>query len=71
MPADLALWAGVPLVTGIALPGCTWCDQMMWSLLARGVSIEINRSEGGCLAVGQGLGNGSLVAGFLPGGTSE
>ena len=65
----LTLWAGVPLVTGVALPGLYLVlIPMLWSLIARGVSLElIDQHEGWHPLWGKLFGLGSLVAAFCQG----
>ena len=65
----LTLWAGVPLVTGVALPALYLAlIPMLWSLIARGVSLELIEQYGGWPRVwGPLFGIGSLVAGFCQG----
>lgn len=75
----LSLWAGVPLVVGVALPALyVVLVPMLWSLILRGVSIEFvaqqgvwNRRWGFVFAAGsllsafcQGAAFGGLVAGL-------
>lgn len=65
----LTLWAGVPLVTGVALPALYLAlIPMLWSLIARGVSLElIDQHEGWHRVWGRLFGVGSLVAAFCQG----
>jgi len=65
----LTLWAGLPLVTGVALPALyVVLVPMLWSLIARGVSIElIDQHPGWHWLWGRLFGIGSLVAGFCQG----
>jgi cytochrome d ubiquinol oxidase subunit II len=65
----LALWAGVPLVTEVALPALYIpLLGMLWALIARGVSLElINQRDGWPPLWGRVFGIGSLVAGFCQG----
>ena len=65
----LTLWAGVPLVTGVALPALYLAlIAMVWSLIARGVSLElIDQHEGWHPVWGRLFGIASLVAGFSQG----
>jgi cytochrome d ubiquinol oxidase subunit II len=65
----LTLWAGVPLVTGIALPALyVPLIVMLFSLIARGVALELLEHHDGWHPVWGGLfGVGSLVAGFCQG----
>ncbi|MEA2189461.1 MAG: cytochrome bd ubiquinol oxidase subunit [Solirubrobacteraceae bacterium] len=65
----LALWAGVPLVAGIALPALyIVLIPMLWSLIARGVSLElIDEQDGWHPLWGKVFGIGSLAAGFCQG----
>jgi cytochrome bd ubiquinol oxidase subunit II len=65
----LTLWAGVPLVTGVALPALyVALIPMLWSLIARGVSLElIDQHEGWHPVWGRLFGVGSLVAAFCQG----
>lgn len=65
----LTLWAGMPLVVGIALPALyVALIPMLWSLIARGVSLElIDQHEGWPPVWGKVFGIGSLVAGFCQG----
>jgi cytochrome d ubiquinol oxidase subunit II len=65
----LTLWAGVPLVTGVALPALYLVlIPMLWSLIARGVSLElIDQHEGWHPVWGRLFGVGSLVAAFCQG----
>jgi cytochrome d ubiquinol oxidase subunit II len=65
----LTLWAGVPLVIGVALPALyVVLIPMLWSLIARGVSLELIDEEDGWHPLwGKVFGIGSLVAGFCQG----
>ena len=65
----LTLWAGVPLVTGVALPALYLVlIPMLWSLIARGVGLElIDQHEGWHPVWGRLFGVGSLVAAFCQG----
>jgi cytochrome d ubiquinol oxidase subunit II len=65
----LTLWAGVPLVTGVALPALyVPLMLMLLSLIARGVALElIEQHDGWHPAWGRLFGLGSLVAGFCQG----
>jgi len=65
----LTLWAGVPLVTGVALPGLYLAlIPMLWSLIARGVSLELIEQHKGWPRVwGALFGIGSLLAAFCQG----
>jgi cytochrome d ubiquinol oxidase subunit II len=65
----LTLWAGVPLVTGIALPALYIpLTLMLFSLIARGVALELlEHHDGWHPAWGRLFGIGSLVAGFCQG----
>ena len=65
----LTLWAGVPLVTGVALPALYLVlVPMLWSLIARGVSLElIDQHDGWHPLWGRLFGVGSLVAAFCQG----
>jgi cytochrome d ubiquinol oxidase subunit II len=65
----LTLWAGVPLVTGIALPALyVPVILMLFSLIARGVALEmIDHHDGWHPVWGRLFGIGSLVAGFCQG----
>ena len=65
----LTLWAGVPLVVGIALPALyIVLIPMLWALIARGVSLElIDQQDGWHPLWGKVFGIGSLVAGFCQG----
>ena len=65
----LTLWAGVPVVTGVALPALYLVlVPMLWSLIARGVSLElIDQHEGWHPVWGTLFGIGSLVAAFCQG----
>jgi cytochrome bd ubiquinol oxidase subunit II len=65
----LTLWAGVPLVTGVALPALyVPVILMLFSLIARGVALEmIEHHDGWHPAWGRLFGLGSLVAGFCQG----
>jgi cytochrome d ubiquinol oxidase subunit II len=62
----LTLWAGVPLVTGVALPALyVALIPMLWSLIARGVSLElIDQHDGWHPLWGRLFGVGSLIAAF-------
>ena len=81
----LTLWAGLPLVTGVALPALYIpLVLMLWALIARGVALElIDQHDGwhpfwgpvfgiGSLLVAfcQGAAFGGLVAGFNVNGTT-
>jgi cytochrome d ubiquinol oxidase subunit II len=65
----LTLWAGVPLVTGIALPALyVPLVLMLWALIARGVALELIGENVGWHPVwGRVFGIGSLLAGFCQG----
>jgi cytochrome bd ubiquinol oxidase subunit II len=65
----LTLWAGVPLVTGVALPALyVVLIPMLWSLIARGVSLElIDQHKGWHPVWGRLFGIGSLLATFCQG----
>jgi cytochrome bd ubiquinol oxidase subunit II len=65
----LTLWAGVPLVTGVALPALYIpLMLMLFSLIARGVALElIDHHDGWHPAWGRVFGIGSLLAGFCQG----
>jgi cytochrome d ubiquinol oxidase subunit II len=65
----LTLWAGVPGVTGVALPALyVPLILMLWSLIARGVSLELLDQHNGWHPVwGRLFGIASLVAGFCQG----
>jgi cytochrome d ubiquinol oxidase subunit II len=65
----LTLWAGVPLVTGIALPALyVPLILMLFALIARGVALElIEQHDGWHPAWGALFGIGSLVAAFCQG----
>jgi cytochrome d ubiquinol oxidase subunit II len=65
----LTLWAGVPVVTGVALPALYIpLILMLFSLIARGVAIVlIEHHEGWHPVWGRLFGIGSLVAGFCQG----
>jgi cytochrome d ubiquinol oxidase subunit II len=65
----LALWSGLPLVTGIALPALYIpLMLMLWSLIARGVALElIDQHHGWHRFWGPVFGIGSLLAGFCQG----
>jgi cytochrome d ubiquinol oxidase subunit II len=65
----LTLWAGVPLVTGVALPALYIpLMLMLLSLIARGVALElIEHREGWHPVWGRLFGLGSLVAGLCQG----
>jgi cytochrome bd ubiquinol oxidase subunit II len=65
----LTLWAGVPLVTGVALPALyVPLMLMLLSLIARGVALELIEQHDGWHPVwGRLFGLGSLVAGFCQG----
>jgi cytochrome bd ubiquinol oxidase subunit II len=65
----LALWAGLPLVTGIALPALYIpLILMLWSLIARGVALElIDQHDGWPPFWGKVFGIGSLLAAFCQG----
>jgi cytochrome bd ubiquinol oxidase subunit II len=65
----LTLWAGVPLVTGIALPALyVPVILMLFALIARGIALELIEHHDGWNPVwGRLFGIGSLVAGFCQG----
>jgi cytochrome d ubiquinol oxidase subunit II len=65
----LTLWAGLPLVTGVALPALYIpLILMLWSLIARGVALElIDQHDGWPLFWGKVFGIGSLLAAFCQG----
>jgi cytochrome d ubiquinol oxidase subunit II len=65
----LALWSGLPLVTGVALPALYIpLFLMLWSLIARGVALElIDQHDGWHRFWGPVFGIGSLLAGFCQG----
>jgi cytochrome bd ubiquinol oxidase subunit II len=65
----LTLCAGMPLVAGVALPALYIAlIPMLWSLIARGVSLElIDQHEGWHPLWGKVFGIGSLLAGFCQG----
>jgi cytochrome d ubiquinol oxidase subunit II len=65
----LTLWAGVPVVTGIALPALYIpLILMLFALIARGVALQLIEHHGGWHPVwGRLFGIGSLVAGFCQG----
>ena len=65
----LTLWAGVPPVTGVALPALYIpLILMLFALIARGVALElIEQHDGWHPAWGRLFGIGSLVAGFCQG----
>jgi cytochrome bd ubiquinol oxidase subunit II len=65
----LTLWAGVPLVTGVALPALyVPLILMLFALISRGVALElIDHHEGWHPVWGRLFGLGSLVAGFCQG----
>ncbi|HEY1774957.1 MAG TPA: cytochrome d ubiquinol oxidase subunit II [Solirubrobacteraceae bacterium] len=65
----LALWSGLPLVTGIALPALyVPLMLMLWSLIARGVALEMIAQRDGWPAFwGSVFGIGSLLAAFCQG----
>jgi cytochrome d ubiquinol oxidase subunit II len=65
----LTLWAGVPLVIGVALPALyVALIPMLWSLIARGVSLElIDQHDGWHPLWGRLFGVGSLIAAFCQG----
>jgi cytochrome d ubiquinol oxidase subunit II len=65
----LTLWAGVPLVTGVALPALyVPLILMLFALIARGVALElIEHHHDWHRAWGRLFGVGSLVAGFCQG----
>jgi cytochrome d ubiquinol oxidase subunit II len=65
----LTLWAGVPLVTGVALPALYIpLMLMLFSLIARGVALElIDHHDGWHPFWGRLFGIGSLLAGFCQG----
>jgi cytochrome bd ubiquinol oxidase subunit II len=65
----LALWSGLPLVTGVALPALYIpLMLMLWSLIARGVALElIEQHDGWHPFWGKVFGIGSLLAAFCQG----
>jgi cytochrome d ubiquinol oxidase subunit II len=65
----LTLWAGMPLVTGVALPALYLpLVLMLFALIARGAAIVlIERHDGWHPVWGRLFGIGSLVAGFCQG----
>ena len=65
----LTLWAGLPLVVGIALPALyVPLVLMLFALIARGVALQlIEHHDGWHPAWGPVFGIGSLVAGFCQG----
>jgi len=65
----LTLWAGLPLVVGVALPALyVPVVLMLWALIARGVALEmIHQYEGWQPFWGKVFGIGSLVAAFCQG----
>jgi cytochrome d ubiquinol oxidase subunit II len=65
----LTLWAGMPLVVGIALPALyVVLIPMLWALIARGVALELIDQQAGWHPLwGRVFGIGSLVAGFCQG----
>jgi cytochrome bd ubiquinol oxidase subunit II len=65
----LALWSGLPLVTGVALPALYIpLMLMLWSLIARGVALElIDQRDGWPPFWGKVFGIGSLLAAFCQG----
>jgi cytochrome d ubiquinol oxidase subunit II len=65
----LTLWAGLPLVTGVALPALYIpLMLMLWSLIARGVALElIDQHDGWHPLWGKVFGIGSLLAAFCQG----
>jgi cytochrome bd ubiquinol oxidase subunit II len=65
----LTLWAGVPLVTGVALPALyVPLILMLFALIARGVALEMIEHHDGWHPVwGRLFGLASLVAGFCQG----
>jgi cytochrome d ubiquinol oxidase subunit II len=65
----LTIWAGLPLVMGIALPALYIpLVLMLWSLIARGVALEMIDQHGGWHPFwGKVFGVGSLLAGFCQG----
>jgi cytochrome bd ubiquinol oxidase subunit II len=65
----LTLWAGLPLVTGVALPALYIpLMLMLWSLIARGVALElIDQHDGWHPFWGKAFGIGSLSAAFCQG----
>lgn len=65
----LTLWAGLPLVTGVALPALYIpLMLMLWSLIARGVALELIAQRDGWPSFwGNVFGVGSLLAGFCQG----
>jgi cytochrome d ubiquinol oxidase subunit II len=65
----LTIWAGLPLVMGIALPALyVPLIVMLWSLIARGVALEmIDQHEGWHPFWGRVFGLGSLLGAFCQG----
>jgi cytochrome bd ubiquinol oxidase subunit II len=65
----LTLWAGMPLVAGVALPALYIAlVPMLWSLVARGVALElIDEHKGWHPVWGKVFGIGSLAVGFCQG----
>jgi cytochrome d ubiquinol oxidase subunit II len=65
----LTWWAGLPLVTGVALPALYLpLVLMLWSLIARGVALEsIDQHDGWHPFWGPVFGIGSLLAAFCQG----
>jgi cytochrome d ubiquinol oxidase subunit II len=65
----LTIWSGLPLVMGIALPALYIpLVLMLWSLIARGVALEMIDQHGGWHPFwGKVFGIGSLLAGFCQG----
>jgi cytochrome d ubiquinol oxidase subunit II len=65
----LTIWAGLPLVMGIALPALyVPLVLMLWALIARGVAIEMIDQYGGWHPFwGKVFGIGSLLAAFCQG----
>lgn len=65
----LTLWAGAPLVVGVAMPALyVPLVLMLWALIARGVALElIEQHDGWHPLWGRLFGLGSLVAAFCQG----
>src|SRR5271167_3017486 len=65
----LTLWAGLPLVTGVALPALyLLLILMLWALIARGVALElIDEHDRWHPFWGPVFGGGSLVVAFCQG----
>src|ERR1700739_3577191 len=65
----LAVWSGLALVVGVALPALYIpLVLMLWSLIARGVALEmIDQHEGWHPFWGRVFGIGSLLAAFCQG----